>query len=961
MGISALNSKNRDFRKVAALSEALHADAVEYVDELLHESSILALQCLILLIQLALLLPQTSNLWYITGEAMRMAVSLGLHQEPDARVFRDPGHAEQRRRIFWVVYQLDRVVSISGGCPVALSDEHITTRLPHGGGDISELSETADFERVSHPKERQFLLDLQVCVMKSEIQATQFFDRPVPSHSGSHDEWVQRMDQRIQSLYHVTTANGRTNLQLSSSCLQCQVMLHRPCSRNIAVSEASLVSVVKAAVDLISLDTKTAESGGLVMVFEIGNRVFQAGMLLLYALRNHASTLQRASLADNAADALKNLAELLSILSSRWPPLADTASYINELIDTKLRNPVGHNGSLYDMQVLEELDCLVTQRRIHSIRHRNIPFPPPKKFTPPPSETENISQDFINDEQWWTDFIDQDYVSNESYFSLPSGGQPTSTSSSPDAVETRAQCERGARNNNASDLEEELGVILDAIPSCSFCRDRRTKCQRQLPACKECARTSRECLIFDPILKTNIPLRQIQLLVDELKDIAKQTPPPCRPSNETHHPPATGNPLFLPSKPFTPPQAGTSPSSNLLSTTFFGPWSSFGCLRDHLRHNRASTHDFSPTLLRLTSRTAIPNPSLQNLITFHPLPQTLATPLFALFSHSINTFFPILQPQTLTYILTTHYHNHAPSPNTTTTNTNTPLFNLIIALGALIASKSTPSLLPLAESHFQTAIPSLPTTCAHASRTKTLALLQRTLLICVYTLLEPSAGDVWRHLGFAIRLFLDLSHRPSMEEDKDHAVFSLSHKTTPTLRSTCETYRQTLDSWSATWQQSTTSSSPTTSPASKDALLAWGSLHHHHALSLITTLWPTPGGNALTICGGVSQAALQLLRHQQVFANLAYEEAKVGAPLPAEEEVLIFPFDWTMSHLVFQAGLRAMGEKDTTLLPTSEKNPAQCPPLQQCFSMLLLLEADASKLLRGQSLVFEALSEKINM
>ncbi|KAK1657471.1 hypothetical protein BDP55DRAFT_685684 [Colletotrichum godetiae] len=192
-------------------------------------------------------------------------------------------------------------------------------------------------------------------------------------------------------------------------------------------------------------------------------------------------------------------------------------------------------------------------------------------------------------------------------------------------------------------------------------------------------------------------------------------------------------------------------------------------------------------------------------------------------------------------------------------------------------------------------------------------------------------------------------------------TLALSHETTPTLRSTCETYRQTLDSWSATWQQSTTSSSPTTSPASKDALLAWGSLHHHHALSLITTLWPTPGGNALTICGGVSQAALQLLRHQQVFANLAYEEAKVGAPLPAEEEVLIFPFDWTMSHLVFQAGLRAMGEKDTTLLPTSEKNPAQCPPLQQCFSMLLLLEADASKLLRGQSLVFEALSEKINM
>ncbi|KXH38219.1 hypothetical protein CSAL01_08777 [Colletotrichum salicis] len=927
IGISALNSKNQDFRKVAALSEALHADAVKYVDELLH----------------------TSNLWYLTGEAMCMAV-----------------------------YQLDRAVSISGGCQVALSDEHITTRLPQGGDYISELSERADFERVSHSKERQFLLDLQVCVMKSEMQATQFFDRPVPNHSGSHDDWVQRMDQKIHSLYHVTMVNGRTNAQLSSSCLQCQVMLHRPCSRNIAVSEASLVSVVKAAIDLISLDTKTAESGGLVMVFDIGNRVFQAGMLLLYTLRNYASTLRRASLADNAANALKNLAELPSILSSRWPPLADTASYINKLIDTNLRNPVGHNGSHYDMQVLEELDCLVTQRRIHSIRHRNIPFPPPKKSTPPPSEPENISQDFLNDEQWWTDFTDQDFVSNESCFSLPSGGQVTSTSSSPDAVETRAQRERGARDNNASDLEEELGVIPDASPSCSFCRDRRTKCQRQLPACKEC------------------PLETPYSSPPNRSPLLKLEP--------HHHQTCSATRSLAPGPP--------SGASEINSATTEPPITT------------------SHQLLRLASRTAIPNPSFQNLITFHPLPETLATPLFILFSRSINTFFPTLEPQTLTHILNTHYHNHAPSHNTT----NTPIFNFIIALGALITSKSTPSFLPLAESHFQNVTPSLPTTCAHASRAENLALLQRTLLICVYTLLEPSAGDVWRHLGFAIRLFLDLSHRPSMEEDEDHAVFSKNskgyHKShvsiafgRPSLLVIGDDLRRELVQKSTSTQAEQISISSYLIALLKLQIHNTILQHHKQTNHLSSSLprdytnppihlrnlppnprilvrnlatihnilipnnlsslkrrpprlglttpppRPLPHHNPLANTrrtrthhlSGVAQAALQLLRHQQMFASITYEEAEVGTPPSAEEEVLVFPFEWTMSHLVFQVGLRAMREKDTTLLPTSEKNPAQCPPLQQCFSMLLLLEADASKLLRGHSQVFEALSEKINM
>lgn len=461
-------------------------------------------------------------------------------------------------------------------------------------------------------------------------------------------------------------------------------------------------------------------------------------------------------------------------LSSRWPPLSDTASYINELIDTNLRNPLGHNGSHYDMQVLEELDCLVTQRRIHSIRHRNIPFPPPKKSTPPASEPENVSRDFLNEEQWWTDFIDQDFVTNESCFSLPSGGGQTASSSSSNLTGTRVEPGQTPSENNGSDLEKELDVILDAIPSCSFCRDRRTKCQRQLPACKECVRTSRECFIFDPILKANIPLRRVQLLIEELKDLAKQTPSPSRSSNNTRQPLATGNPLFLPLLRGASPLSEASSSKSLPSTVFFGPWSSLGCLRDRLQHKPGYE---VPSALQAPTRNTIPTPPFQSLISFQPLPESLATPIFNLFSRSINTFFQIFQPHTLNIILTAYYYPNATPPRPY----NTPLFNLIVALGAQISSKSTPSLSVLAEHHFHIAITSLPRTCTHASRADNISLLQRTLLICVYTLLEPSAGDVWRHLGFAIRLFLDLSHRPSMEEDEDHGVFCMLTRTLYTL------------------------------------------------------------------------------------------------------------------------------------------------------------------------------------
>lgn len=102
LAVGSLTSKRHEFRKIAALTEALHADAMRHID-FLGDSSLTSLQCLLLLIQCALLLPHTANLWYLSGEAMRMAISLGLHQEPDEASAMNSSFAELRRRVFWVV------------------------------------------------------------------------------------------------------------------------------------------------------------------------------------------------------------------------------------------------------------------------------------------------------------------------------------------------------------------------------------------------------------------------------------------------------------------------------------------------------------------------------------------------------------------------------------------------------------------------------------------------------------------------------------------------------------------------------------------------------------------------------------------------------------------------------------------------------------------------------------------
>lgn len=65
------------------------------------------------------------------GMALRMAISLGLHQEDEAKSSEDstPDQAleeaerEHRRRVWWSVYSLDRIVSVQAGYSITIQDE----------------------------------------------------------------------------------------------------------------------------------------------------------------------------------------------------------------------------------------------------------------------------------------------------------------------------------------------------------------------------------------------------------------------------------------------------------------------------------------------------------------------------------------------------------------------------------------------------------------------------------------------------------------------------------------------------------------------------------------------------------------------------------------------------------------------------------------------------------------------
>ncbi|CAK7199839.1 Transcriptional activator [Sporothrix eucalyptigena] len=64
------------------------------------------------------------------GLALRMAVNLGLHQESSSSPKLSEADREHRRRVFWSIYSLDRILSLKSGHPVAILDEDIGVNMP---------------------------------------------------------------------------------------------------------------------------------------------------------------------------------------------------------------------------------------------------------------------------------------------------------------------------------------------------------------------------------------------------------------------------------------------------------------------------------------------------------------------------------------------------------------------------------------------------------------------------------------------------------------------------------------------------------------------------------------------------------------------------------------------------------------------------------------------------------------
>jgi len=67
------------------------------------------------------------SIWHVLGATMRLAISMGLHK---TRSYATVAEEEMAKRVFWSLYNLDRLIASTLGRPLGIADEDISVGLP---------------------------------------------------------------------------------------------------------------------------------------------------------------------------------------------------------------------------------------------------------------------------------------------------------------------------------------------------------------------------------------------------------------------------------------------------------------------------------------------------------------------------------------------------------------------------------------------------------------------------------------------------------------------------------------------------------------------------------------------------------------------------------------------------------------------------------------------------------------
>ncbi|KAI0474543.1 fungal-specific transcription factor domain-containing protein [Xylaria cf. heliscus] len=275
--------------------------AIQNINSVLNANDLDCIQSLLLLYMYGCSEPQSVNLWYVAGLALRLAIGINLHRR-ERTLNQDVLDAEMSKRIFWSVYAMDRSLSISMGKPLGIHDGDITMPFPLRIADdllvhnFDQPIISTGMPQVNDTSTFLHILDLR------RITADVYRVTHSVSESHSHDEAVdalriqlrERLDQWILTSprYLAPTSMNQTPEWFQIAYHQALIHLYRPSAVSPATNLDALRICADSSISLMSYYAALYSKNRITYTFVAVNSAFLAAITMLYSLRA-SSTLRQ--------------------------------------------------------------------------------------------------------------------------------------------------------------------------------------------------------------------------------------------------------------------------------------------------------------------------------------------------------------------------------------------------------------------------------------------------------------------------------------------------------------------------------------------------------------------------------------------------------------------------------------------------------------------------------------------
>ncbi|KAE9573494.1 hypothetical protein CGMCC3_g10485 [Colletotrichum fructicola] len=701
MAIATLTSKARDYRKLVSVAESLRRDAFARLDweQSLTGATTTTIQQLLLIAQYGFLFPGSTNLWQVVGDAARVALGLGLHQDTTSECGMTEQILDYRKRLYWTLYSIERSIAITSHRPLAVAGDQIHLPFPSSEHDpdcngslILHTSDESHDQPLAPYSKLRFNDTLKFLRLQSEICSVNIGMRPIPNSNISYEDWLVDVERRVREIKAGVVSTSMCN----SMEWHTMLILHMPCARNPNPAEASVFKYFRAAVCTVRGYWELIVSNDLDDPWHATHRCYEAGNLILYALWHYRSLIRRNYTIAQIFEVVHQISSIFILLAKQWP----AAQQCGTLFDRLRKGPL----SFFRDDNSSHSSLGVEARQLKELVFR-----------------ENADVLYAREQP------------------VDTSAHPTLDAMFPDFGADSLSFENGADILEFFNLFDDSNIEGFDATAIDLEDTQLEECNGEITD------------MFS--LHLHALIQHAERLINETEELSRSPEsgnvPPDDPMVQNNAQTSCSQSSSLSSILFQNP----SGAKNSCDTVFFGVTSSYVRLANVIQGSvslpaASDATTSTPQVARLFE-------SLCNSLTVDTtgtMPLSEAQNLTSLYYRSIEITYPILGQELISQTLDQVYNGSSATKEYE--NLAQTRLHFMLAISLALLSSVDERLQMFADAYFSKAM-----SCGTSSDLfihPTNQSLQTTLLLCIYAWLCPSAIDLWRVLGHASRMYLDI-------------------------------------------------------------------------------------------------------------------------------------------------------------------------------------------------------------